>query len=78
MLVLDDLGTERHTEWEAEQLFNIAHARSAARLPSIITSNLDPTGISARYGRRTVERLFAGAMLIPMIGRSRRDMPDGF
>ena len=78
VLVLDDLGTERYTEWEAEQLFNLAHARSAARRPTIVTSNLEPAQVSARYERRTVERLFENAWLVPMIGASRRTLPPGF
>lgn len=78
VLVLDDLGTERYTEWEAEQLFNLAHARSAARRPTIVTSNLEPREVSARYERRTVERLFENAWLVPMVGASRRTLPPGF
>jgi DNA replication protein DnaC len=78
VLVLDDLGTERYTEWEAEQLFNLAHARSAARRPTIVTSNLEPAQVSARYERRTVERLFENAWLVPMVGASRRTLPPGF
>jgi len=78
VLVLDDLGTERYTEWEAEQLFNLAHARRSARRPTIVTSNLEPREVSARYERRTVERLFEDAWLVPMIGASRRTLPPGF
>lgn len=78
VLVLDDLGTERYTEWEAEQLFNLAHARRAERRPTIVTSNLEPREVSARYERRTVERLFEDAWLVPMVGASRRNLPPGF
>lgn len=78
VLVLDDLGTERYTEWEAEQLFNLAHARRAERRPTIVTSNLEPAQVSARYERRTVERLFQDAWLVPMTGASRRTLPPGF
>ena len=78
VLVLDDLGTERYTEWEAEQLFNLAHARRAERRPTIVTSNLEPREVSARYERRTVERLFEDAWLVPMVGASRRTLPPGF
>lgn len=78
VLVLDDLGTERYTEWEAEQLFNLAHARRAESRPIIVTSNLEPREVTARYERRTVERLFEDAWLVPMVGASRRNLPPGF
>lgn len=40
LLVIDDLGTERETEFAMEQVFNVVDARYRARLPMIITTNL--------------------------------------
>ena len=40
LLVIDDLGTERETEFALEQVFNVVDARYRARLPMIITTNL--------------------------------------
>lgn len=40
LLVLDDLGAERSTEYMSEMVFNIIDARYRANLPMIITSNL--------------------------------------
>jgi DNA replication protein DnaC len=41
-LVLDDLGVERNTKWEAEVLYNIIDSRYRRRRPIIVTSNLAP------------------------------------
>lgn len=39
LLVLDDLGAERNTEFKAEQLFTVIDSRYAAKKPMIITTN---------------------------------------
>lgn len=39
ILVLDDLGKERPTEWAVEQLFSIINARYDKRKPVIVTTN---------------------------------------
>ena len=51
MLALDDLGTQRSTEFGGEQLFRLLDRRCDARLPTVVTSNssvdqLDPRIIS--------------------------------
>ncbi len=40
LLVLDDLGAQRTTEWVTERLFVIINARYDEMLPTIITSNV--------------------------------------
>ncbi len=40
LLILDDFGAERNTEYALEQLFNVIDARYQARKPLILTSNL--------------------------------------
>jgi len=39
LLVLDDLGVERHTSWGLEQLQTIVHSRGINGLPLIVTAN---------------------------------------
>jgi DNA replication protein DnaC len=75
VLVLDDLGSERLTEWSETQLHRLAHDRSHNNRPMIITSNLTGKQIRDRYDQRTVERLFGGAALIEIFGETRRPMP---
>jgi len=39
LLVLDDLGTEKKSEWAIEQLQMIVDARSRSALPLVVTTN---------------------------------------
>lgn len=78
VMVLDDLGTERLTEWAEEQVDRLAHTRSHNNRPTIITSNLTPAQLKDRYSRRTIERLFGGSQLIKITGATRRQLPADF
>jgi len=40
LLILDDLGMERQTEYAREQVFNIVDGRCLARKPMVVTTNL--------------------------------------
>lgn len=61
MLVLDDLGAERSTDWVMEQLFVIINARYLANRQTIITSNYAPNELIRQMGglpgQRIVSRL---------------------
>lgn len=62
LLVLDDMGTERVTDWTAEQLYLIVNRRYNANRPLVATSNFDFNGLERRLGndltaRRIVSRL---------------------
>ncbi len=56
-LVLDDLGRERQTEWVRETLYLVLNTRYEDRLPTSITTNLDPDGLRARLGEPIFDRL---------------------
>lgn len=45
ILVLDDLGAEKPSEWTTETLFKIINHRYLERLPTVITSNLSLEGL---------------------------------
>jgi DNA replication protein DnaC len=64
VLVLDDLGAERATEWTGEQLYRISDYREAHSLPTIITSNLEAGELNARYDERVTRRLFQRSALL--------------
>ena len=53
-LVLDDLGSEKMSEWVGEQLFCIVNHRYNERLQTVVTSNYNPTQIIRRMA--TVDR----------------------
>jgi DNA replication protein DnaC len=57
LLVLDDLGAERHTEWVLEQLYAIVNERWAEERAVVITTNLRDFELEAQLGQRTVSRL---------------------
>lgn len=46
-LIIDDLGTERGTEYALEQLFTLIDERYKSNLPTIITTNLNPRDMAA-------------------------------
>lgn len=75
LLVIDDLGIERSTEFAKEQVYNIIDSRYRAGLPMIITTNLsidkikNPTDIeNGRIYDRIIERCFP----IEVVGQNRR------
>lgn len=59
LLVLDDLGSERTTEWVREQLGIIIHMRWANQKPVLVTSNLMLTEYRGVLGERAYSRLSA-------------------
>lgn len=64
LLMLDDLGAERPTEWWTEQLQRIIDARCAAERRLLVTTNIpNPEQMAERYGRPLAERLFDGGVL---------------
>lgn len=75
VLILDDLGTGKPSEWTNEQLFRLADYRNVRRLPTIITSNLSRQAIRERYDGRTIDRLIEGASVLDMPARNFRDTP---
>lgn len=55
-LVLDDLGTEKTSEWSSNLIYSILNKRTN----TIITTNLTPDEIQRRYGKRIFSRIFKG------------------
>ena len=45
LLIIDDLGTERETDYALEKVYNIIDSRVRANKPMIITSNLELNGM---------------------------------
>jgi DNA replication protein DnaC len=63
LLYIDDLGSERHTDWVVEQLYALVNERYENRRSMLVTSNADgdvDTGqrrLEEQIGSRTVSRL---------------------
>lgn len=66
VLVLDDLGAEKVSEWSMEQLYMILNARHNTMRPTIFTTNQTLAELNAVYGDRIFRRLAQDAMLLPL------------
>lgn len=82
-LIVDDLGSERPTDWTAERLGVLINRRWLEERPTIATSNLPATRKSAPegyegatleevLGERTFSRLVGGAVVLELGGEDRR------
>jgi len=60
LLVLDDLGAEKDTDWTAQALYRILDARYDANLPTIITTNHAADRIDGRIWDRFRQGLATG------------------
>ncbi len=59
LLVLDDLGKEKATDWATEKLFQVIAGRHANLKRTIVTTNLGLKGISQRLGDpATAQRIY--------------------
>lgn len=59
LLILDDLGVENKSEWNASLLYEIINARQNKRAPMIISTNLDLNELTQCYGDRLSSRMFS-------------------
>lgn len=57
VLVLDDLGAPRVTEWVREQITALIEERRTANRPTVITSDVGADVLTEQYGPRLVSRL---------------------
>jgi len=57
LLVLDDLGVEKITDWSLQTLYLIIDGREAYMQPTIITSNLTLQGIENKISSRIASRI---------------------
>lgn len=73
LLVLDDLGAQRTTEWVTERLYVLLNARYDNYLPTVITSNDYLEDLAKMHGwRRIVDRIVEMCDLIRVEGESYR------
>lgn len=72
VLVLDDLGAARPTEWANEQMYAIVDERCSFQRRTIITTNLAYDQLVERWGGPVMDRLRDRAIVVDLIGKSRR------
>ena len=75
LLILDDLGAERQSEYMQEQVFNIVNARICSGLPMIVTTNLtlQEIGKPSDYEKaRIYSRILGKCVPVEVKGADRR------
>lgn len=75
LLILDDLGAERKTEYMQEMVYKIVNARYVAGVPMIVTTNLTRDELSKATDittARTYDRLLERCVPVEVAGKSRR------
>lgn len=72
LLVLDEVGVSRGSDWEAERLFALVDGRYKAELPTLVVSNLPTSALKEELGHRVFDRLREGARPVPMSWPSHR------
>lgn len=73
VLVLDDVGAERSTDWSDSAMYDLVNRRTMDMAPTIITSNLEPNALADHLGARLYSRLVGDrAVTLRLSGDDRR------
>lgn len=72
LLFLDDLGSERMSDWVAETFYLVVNYRYNRLLPTIYTSNFGVADLAERIGDRTVSRIVGSSDVVELVGPDRR------
>jgi DNA replication protein DnaC len=77
VLVLDDLGAAKGSEWNEEVNYRLVNHRYERQMPTLITSNVPPKNLAAALGERVASRLVEMAERVVIAGGDRRLNPGG-
>jgi DNA replication protein DnaC len=72
LLLIDDFGGEKPSEWTVERLSALIDTRVREEGRQILTTNLAYKALVPRVGERTMSRLTGGATVVQMSGPDRR------
>jgi len=72
LLVLDDFGAERATDFVLEELVRIVDWRYRTMKLMAVATNLDFKAIVAKYGSRAISRWFEACLVVGVTGEDRR------
>jgi DNA replication protein DnaC len=72
LVVLDDLGAEKTSEFALQSLYIIIDKRYSEMRPTIITSNLTVDEIAEKVGDRIASRIAGMCRVVELKGRDRR------
>ena len=77
LLVIDDLGTHKESEWTAEQMFDLINGRTISTRPFIITTNWTTKEMAAALDDRLMSRLVEASDVVPVVGPDLRRKQRG-
>lgn len=72
LLILDDIGAERMTDFVAETFYLVINNRYNEMLPMVFTSNLNISDLAAQIGDRTASRIVEMCDVVELFGGDRR------
>lgn len=72
LLIIDDIGSERVTEWTLEQFYLLVNKKYNEMMPVIFTSNYNVSDLSERIGERVASRVVEMCDVIELSGSDRR------
>lgn len=72
LLIVDDIGAERVTEWVRERMVSIINTRVSNNLATIYTSNLSPEELREELGDRISSRVLGSSKVVEITGGDRR------
>lgn len=77
LLMLDDLGAAKGSEWVEETVYRLLNHRYNAMLPAIFTTNVPLAELRDHLGDRLASRLVETCELLTLTGPDRRRQPKG-
>ena len=72
VLMLDDLGAAKGTDWVEEVNYRLINHRYERMLPTLVTSNVRPRDLAGVVGERVASRLTEMATPVVLKGPDRR------
>ncbi len=72
LVVLDDLGRERTSDWTAEIVYALVNARYESRLPTLVTTNASGAELQSSPYWPAISRLAEDGLLVEITAPDRR------
>jgi DNA replication protein DnaC len=72
LLIIDDLGTEKTTDWSSELLYKIIDTRYSNLKATIITTNLSTQELKDKLSERLMSRIYEMCKGVKVLGKDHR------
>lgn len=72
LLIIDDVGAEKPTDWVAETFYKVINVRYEKMLPTIFTSNFSLDQLADKIGDRVPSRIAEMCEVVKLGGEDRR------